>query len=58
MLKDAVTDYRGDVSPSEAWWILAEDASSVLIDVRTGVEWQYVGVPDLSRLGKETIFSC
>lgn len=58
MSKDSVTEYRGDVSPSGAWRILAEDTSAVLIDVRTGAEWRYVGVPDLSQLGKEPIFAC
>lgn len=33
--------------------MLANDESSVLIDVRTRAEWQFVGVPDLSSVGKE-----
>jgi rhodanese-related sulfurtransferase len=27
----------------------------VLVDVRTQAEWTYVGVPDLSRLGREVV---
>jgi len=34
-------------------WELLEQASAVLIDVRTTAEWTFVGVPDLSALGKE-----
>lgn len=35
--------------------MLSEDPRSVLIDVRTEGEWVYVGVPDLSGLGKQPI---
>lgn len=55
---EPVHNYRGDVSPSEAWRVLADEASSMLIDVRTDAEWNYVGVPDLSSLGKEPILAC
>lgn len=44
-----------DVPVEETWRRLAEDSGSVLIDVRTRAEWSYVGVPDLSALGKELI---
>ncbi len=46
--------YAGDVAPREAWAILEKDPKAVLIDVRTDAEFSYVGVPDLSRLSKET----
>ena len=46
--------YAGDVSASEAYTILEQDHSSVLVDVRTKAEWNYVGVPDLSGVGKQT----
>lgn len=44
-----------DVPVEAAWRRLAESAASVLIDVRTRAEWSYVGVPDLSSLGKELV---
>ena len=45
--------YAGDVTPIEAWEILKGDSSAILIDVRTDAEWGYVGLPDLSSLGKQ-----
>jgi|TARA_B100000315_G_C14501631_1_gene552615 rhodanese-related sulfurtransferase len=47
--------YAGDLSPIETWEMLAGDKGSVLIDVRTEAEWNYVGVTDLSALSKEQI---
>lgn len=44
-----------EVGPREAWRILSEDKSAVLVDVRTAPEWTFVGWSDLSALGKETI---
>jgi rhodanese-related sulfurtransferase len=46
--------YAGDVSPEEAWARLQSDPDCVLIDVRTDAEWNFVGLPDLSGIGKET----
>ena len=51
-----MSDYAGDPTASEAWLALAEDPSAVLVDVRTKAEWTFVGVPDLSPLGKEVAF--
>jgi len=45
--------YVGDVTPSEAWQILADDTDAVLVDVRTAAEWNFVGVPELSSLSKK-----
>jgi len=50
-----VTAYAGDLSPSDAWKVLAEDPTAVLVDVRTHAEWMYVGVPDLSGIGKQAV---
>jgi rhodanese-related sulfurtransferase len=47
--------YAGDVSADEAYNLLSEDRASLLIDVRTQAEWAYVGVPDLSKVGKEPV---
>jgi rhodanese-related sulfurtransferase len=43
------------VSVGEAWARLKSDARSVLIDVRTIAEWAYVGLPDLSTVGKRPV---
>ena len=45
--------YAGDVTPTQAWEVLTGEAGAVLVDVRTEAEWQFVGKPDLSELGKE-----
>ena len=47
--------YAGDVSAQAAFDDLARTADATLIDVRTAAEWVYVGVPVLTRIGKETI---
>ncbi len=46
--------YAGDVDCNEAWDILNRDAAAVLVDVRTVPEWEFVGVPDLGSIGKQT----
>lgn len=48
--------YAGDISAAEAWKLLSENESAVLVDVRTVPEWQFVGVPDLSSLGRRPVF--
>ena len=45
--------YAGDLSPLEAWELLKGEAGALLLDVRTEAEWRYVGLPDLSGLGKD-----
>jgi rhodanese-related sulfurtransferase len=47
--------YAGDILPTAAWEILGREPASALIDVRTPVEWAYVGLPDLSPLGKQVL---
>ncbi len=51
-----MNEYAGDATAGETWLALAEDADAVLVDVRTTAEWTFVGVPDLSALGKEVLF--
>ncbi len=48
--------YAGDVTCRQAWEALDSDPSAVLVDCRTRAEWSFVGVPDVSSLGKETVF--
>lgn len=48
-------NYAGDITPAEAWRVLRENPDAVLVDVRTRAEWSFVGVPDLSGVGKEPV---
>lgn len=47
--------YAGDVTPQEAYAVLAAEDDAVLVDVRTTAEWAYVGVPDLTGVGKDVV---
>jgi rhodanese-related sulfurtransferase len=47
--------YAGDVLPEQAFAALQQDRSTVLVDVRTGAEWTYVGLPEVSSLGKAVV---
>ena len=49
------SSYAGDVTPQEAYAALGEDGEVVLVDVRTRAEWSYVGLPDLSPLGRTVV---
>ena len=44
-----------DVGVAEVWERLRNDPTSVLIDVRTRAEWAFVGLPDLSQLGRQPV---
>lgn len=44
--------YAGDLNSQQAWELLAGDPEAVLVDVRTRAEWSYVGLPDLTGLGR------
>lgn len=46
--------YAGDLSPKEAWDLLAKEPGARLVDVRTDAEWAFVGGPDTAPLGKPT----
>ncbi len=48
--------YAGDITPQESWKLLSDNPDSVLVDVRTAAEWNWVGVPDLSSLGRDVVF--
>ncbi len=45
----------GECRPAEAWQRLSEQETSALVDVRTRPEWSFVGIPDLSGVGREVI---
>jgi rhodanese-related sulfurtransferase len=51
-----MTSYAGELSSKEAWENLKNNDQAVLVDVRTRAEWNFVGVADLSTLGKEPVF--
>ena len=48
--------YAGDLTPRQAWTMLQENPEAVLVDVRTRAEWDWVGVPDVGSLGRQTVF--
>jgi len=47
--------YAGELTSKEAWQFLESDEKSVLVDVRCDAEWAFVGLPDISSLGKTVI---
>lgn len=47
--------YAGDVSSREAWEALSREPEAVLVDVRTDAEWAFVGLPDLTKVGKSPV---
>lgn len=44
-----------DVSAQQAWEALRTDPDAALVDVRTDAEWNFVGIPELSEIGKQTV---
>jgi rhodanese-related sulfurtransferase len=44
-----------NVPPGRVWEALQDNPKAQLVDVRTDVEWQYVGVPDLVSIGKQAV---
>ena len=47
--------YAGELTPIETYALLERDPEAVLVDVRTRAEWSYVGLPDLSGLGRGVV---
>lgn len=45
----------GNIEVGEVWNRLKSDPKSVLIDVRTRAEWAFVGLVDLSEIGKAPV---
>ncbi len=48
-------NYKGDITPSQAWQKLQDNPQAKLIDVRTSAEWCFVGLPQLGECGKQVI---
>jgi rhodanese-related sulfurtransferase len=44
-----------NVPPSRAWEALKTNPQAQLVDVRTDVEWNFIGVPDLAPAGKQAV---
>jgi rhodanese-related sulfurtransferase len=44
-----------NVPPTQVWEALQSDPQARLVDVRTDVEWNFVGIPELSSAGKEIL---
>ena len=55
MAEDNTRRNVDDVDVREVWERLKSDPGSQLIDVRTQAEWAFVGLPDLSSLGKQVL---
>lgn len=47
--------YAGDITPSETWALMKDNPKAQLLDVRTPAEWAYVGLPDISALGRQPL---
>ena len=46
----------GDGASSELMLRVFPEAQAVLVDCRTDAEWRFVGVPDLTGLGREVVY--
>jgi rhodanese-related sulfurtransferase len=55
MVSSPSSNYAGEISPAQAWEKLKADPKAQLLDVRTLAEWNFVGLPDLSQLGRQTL---
>ena len=54
--KNLSSGYAGDLGAAEAWTLLGGERTAQLVDVRTHAEWNFVGTPDLSGLGRKVHF--
>ncbi len=54
-MEKSETIHIPDVSVAETWDRLKADGRALLVDVRTNAEWAFVGIPDLSALGKRVL---
>ena len=56
MCKTQLVSYAGDITPEQAWKLLRDNPDAVLVDCRTDAEWRFVGVPDISDLGRDVVY--
>ena len=43
------------ISPTQTWAALQSNPQAQLVDVRTDAEWNFVGLPDLAKAGKQPV---
>lgn len=55
MAEDSRQTGVDDVEVEEVWERLKTDPDAQLVDVRTQAEWAFVGVPDLTDIGKRLL---
>lgn len=55
MLESFGVVHIDDVAVTDVWERLQADQRAVLVYVRTRAEWAFVGLPDLSSLGKRLL---
>ena len=53
LIDPSVSDYAGNVTPTQCYEYLKQSDDATLVDVRTQPEWQFVGVPDLRAIEHE-----
>lgn len=44
-----------ELTPIEAFQTLSDEPDAILVDVRTKAEWTFIGLPDLSGLGRAVL---
>lgn len=52
MADSSTSAYAGDITAAQAWEVLNTNPGAQLVDVRTMAEWNFVGLPDLSAVGR------
>lgn len=48
--------YAGDITAKQAWEELERNPGALLVDLRTPVEWNLIGKPDLSSIDREPLY--
>jgi rhodanese-related sulfurtransferase len=51
------SEHAGELNASAAFELLRSHPKAQLVDVRTKAEWTFVGVPDLTTIGKEVVLA-
>ncbi|MEM1159596.1 MAG: rhodanese-like domain-containing protein [Pseudomonadota bacterium] len=54
-MKDLIAPIVDEATPQEAWGVLAQDHSTILVDVRSRPEWTFAGLPDLTAIGRDLV---
>jgi rhodanese-related sulfurtransferase len=55
MVQNVLQNVPQNAPPGQTWEALKSQAEAHLVDVRTDVEWNFVGVPDLVTAGKQAV---